>query len=144
MIRGTNDQTYADLMLSFLPRPIATESDYEDNEIEIDRLLDKGELSAAEQDYLHLLGTLVFDFESRTEDVRAYELRGVALVKGLMALHDLKQKDLIPIFKAKSIVSDVLNGKRRLTVEHIDRLAVFFGLPHEVFFEPADSPASDL
>jgi hypothetical protein len=30
----------------------------------------------------------------------------------------------------------VLNGKRRLTVEHIDRLAAFFNIPHSYFFEP--------
>jgi hypothetical protein len=44
--------------------------------------------------------------------------------------------DLVPIFKTRSIVSAVLAGKRQLTVEHINRLAAFFNLPHELFFEP--------
>jgi len=41
----------------------------------------------------------------------------------------------VPIFKTKSIVSAVLNGKRQLTTEHIDKLAAFFRLPHGLFFE---------
>jgi HTH-type transcriptional regulator/antitoxin HigA len=50
----------------------------------------------------------------------------------------VKQKDLVPIFKPKSIVSAVLNGKRSLTAEHIDKLAAFFHLPHGLFFEPIE------
>ena len=30
----------------------------------------------------------------------------------------LQQKDLVPIFKTESIVSAILNGKRKFTVEH--------------------------
>jgi HTH-type transcriptional regulator/antitoxin HigA len=52
-----------------------------------------------------------------------------------MDLHGLKQLDLVPIFKTKSIVSAILNGNRQLTVEHINRLAAFFKVPHELFFE---------
>ncbi len=73
-------------------------------------------------------GTLNYDEE--------FELRGIELVTGLVELHELKQKDLPPIFKTRSIVSAVLNGKRPLTVKHIDKLAKQFNLPHELFFEP--------
>jgi len=54
----------------------------------------------------------------------------------LLALHNLKQRDLLPIFKTKSIVSAVLNGKRQLTVAQINGLAAFFNVPHALFFEP--------
>ena len=136
MIPGTVSPTYEELMLDFLPRPIKTEAEFEAVQREVDRLLDKSELSPDEQDYLDLLGTLIMDYEERTEDETQYELRGVELIKGLMELHDLKQKDLVPIFKTKSIVSAVLNGKRQLTAEHINKLSAFFHLPHELFFEP--------
>jgi HTH-type transcriptional regulator/antitoxin HigA len=136
MIPGTVSPTYEELMLDFLPRPIKTEAEFEAVQREVDRLLDKNELSPDEQDYLDLLGTLIIDYEERTEDETQYELRGVELIKGLMKLHDLKQKDLVPIFKTKSIVSAVLNGKRQLTAEHISKLSAFFHLRHELFFEP--------
>lgn len=135
MIRGTASPTYKELMLDFLPRPINNEADFEAVQAEVDRLIDKGELSPDEQDYLDLLGTLILEYEERVEDTAEYELRGIALVKGLMELHGLKQKDLVPIFKTKSIVSAVLNGKRGLTVGQIDGLALFFHLPHGLFFE---------
>lgn len=136
MIPGTANPQYAELLLAFLPRPIKTESDYEAVQQEVDRLLDKGNLSSDEQDYLDLLGTLILNYEERLEDETQYELRGLALIRGLMELHGLKQKDLLPIFKTESIVSAVLHGKRQLTVEHINKLSAFFGLPHDLFFEP--------
>jgi len=136
MIPGTVSPTYEELVLDFLPRPIKTETEYEAVQKEVDRLVDKGELSPDEEDYLDLLGTLIMNYEERTEDKSEYELRGVELIKGLMELHHLKQKDLVSIFKTKSIVSAVLTGKRQLTAEHINKLAAFFDLPHELFFEP--------
>jgi len=135
MIRGTDNPTYSDLLIEFLPRPISSEEGYQTTQQEIDRLLDKEELSPDEQDYLNLLGALIMDYESRTEEEEQYELQGVALVRGLMELHDLKQKDLVSVFKTRSIASAVLNGKRPLTVEHIDKLAAYFHLPHQLFFE---------
>lgn len=132
---GMRSESYRNLLLTFLPRPIKTEADYLLTQAEIDRLIDQSELSAAEQDYLDLLGTLIWEYESHTEDKTEYGLRGVALLKGLMELHNLKQRDLLPIFKTKSIVSAVLNGKRKLTAEHINQLAFFFKLPHGLFFD---------
>ena len=136
MIPGTINPSYKDLMLDFLPRPIKSEEQYRLVQQEIDRLLDKGDLSADEQDYLDLLGTLIMNYEAQKEEENQYELRGIELIKGLMELHGLKQKDLVHIFKTKSIVSAVINGKRNLTVEHINQLAEYFGLPHGLFFEP--------
>jgi HTH-type transcriptional regulator/antitoxin HigA len=135
MIPSSDETDYEALLLHFLPRPIETEAAYEATQREIDRLVDKGDLSPDEADYLHLLGTLVMEYEARTESAADYDLRGVALVRGLLSLHGLKQKDLVPIFKTKSIVSAVLNGKRPLTTTHINRLAAFFHLPHSLFFE---------
>lgn len=100
---------------------------------QVDRLADRDVLSPAEQDSLALLGTLIWEYEARTEDEAEYALRGIELLKGLMELHGLKQLDLVPIFKTKSIVSAVLNGKRQLTVEHINKLAGFSRFPMSCF-----------
>lgn len=141
MTRGSIDnpettQAYQQLLLAFSPRTIKTEADYAQVQAQIDRLIDKDDLSIAEQEYLELLGMLIYTYEEQTERKEDYELRGIALLKGLMDLYDLQQKDLVPIFKTESIISDVLKGKRRLTTEHIDGLAAFFKLPHSLFFEP--------
>lgn len=134
----TGTLSYQELLQLFVPRPIVTEAEYEATVAEMNALIDKGELTPDEQDFLTLLGTLVSAYEDEHYPDEGFELRGIELVKGLMELHDLKQKDLTPIFKTKSIVSEVLNGKRPLTIEHVNRLAAFFHLPHELFFEPLE------
>jgi HTH-type transcriptional regulator/antitoxin HigA len=45
----------------------------------------------------------------------------------------LKQSDLAPLFGSPSIISEVLSGKRRLALAHMERLAEHFGLPITVF-----------
>ena len=129
-------RSYQELLLAFLPRTINTEAHYSAVQHEIDRLVDFGDLTADEQDYLDLLGTIVWAYEADTEEKWNYELHGVDLVRGLIELYGLKLNDLTPIFKTKSNASAVLNGRRRLTVEQINKLATFFNLPHDLFFEP--------
>jgi HTH-type transcriptional regulator/antitoxin HigA len=131
---------YQELLLAFVPRPIVTEAEYEATVAEMNALIDKGDLTPDEQEFLTLLGTLVMVYEDEHLPDKAFELRGIELIKGLMELHNLKQKDLIAIFKTKSIASEVLSGKRPLTVTHINHLAAFFHLPHELFFEPLEQP----
>ncbi len=138
MMTGTDSPSYLELLHALAPRPIRGEAEYQTIQAQMDRLLDRAALSAAEEDYLDLLGTLILDYERRHEDRTQYELRGVELIKGLLELHELSLTDLVPIFKTKSIASAVLNRHRRLTADHINRLAAFFGLPHSLFFEPLE------
>ncbi|WP_341527084.1 hypothetical protein [Nostoc sp. UHCC 0302] len=53
----------------------------------------------------------------------------------MIAKFGLRQKDLVPILKTESIVSEVLSGQRKLTVNHIARLAEFFHISPAAFFE---------
>lgn len=132
---GSNIITYAQLIANFPPRPITNDEQYWATQDRIDALLDKGNLTVDEQDYLTALGMMVERYESEHEpDIT---LRGTHLIRALMEEQGLKQRDLVaPIFKTDSIASAVLNGKRQLTVEHINKLAAFFDLPHAWFFEP--------
>ena len=81
MMTGTTDNPYGDLLLDFLPRVIKTETDYMAVQEQVDRLVDRDVLSSAERDYLELLGTLMWEYEARTEDATEYELRGLALLR---------------------------------------------------------------
>ena len=122
---------YIQLLQQFPPRTINNDEELEATQAVIDRLLDRPELSQDESDYLNVLGTLVFDYEQKGEPVP--DIYGVELLKVLLAERQLRQKDLVPVFKTESIVSDILNGKRQLTVRHIQELAHFFNLPPAVF-----------
>lgn len=125
-------EKYMQLLQAFPPRPITSEEDFAATQAAIDKLLDKPELTPEEEDYLDVLGTLVLHYENQQADMIP-DIYGVELLKVLIAERNLKQKDLVPIFKTESIVSDVINGKRQLTTRHIQELAEFFHLPVAVF-----------
>ncbi|MGK7948899.1 MAG: type II toxin-antitoxin system HigA family antitoxin [Xenococcaceae cyanobacterium] len=122
---------YIQLLQQFPPRTITSDEELEATQVVIDGLLDRGKLSPEESDYLNVLGTLVFEYEQKSEPIP--DIYGVELLRVLIAERQLRQKDLVPIFKTESIVSDVLNGKRQLTVRHIQELAQFFNLSPAVF-----------
>lgn len=127
-----NSSAYIELLKTFPPRPITAEEELIATQKAIDSLLDKGELTSDERDYLNVLGTLVYEYEQTLEPIP--DIYGIELLKALIEEFDLRQKDLVPIFKTESIVSDILHEKRQLTTEHIQKLAVFFSVSPAVFF----------
>jgi HTH-type transcriptional regulator / antitoxin HigA len=129
-------EKYLQLLQAFPPRPITSDANLKETQSVINQLLDKPDLTAEEEDYLDVLGTLVYEYEQQQEEIIP-DIYGIELLKALISEYDLKQKDLISIFKTESIVSDVLNAKRQLTVRHIQELAEFFNLSPAVFF-PVD------
>lgn len=89
-LTNRDTSSYHELILAFPPRVIHNEADYTAVQAQVDRLVDLGKLSGAEEDYLDLLGTLIWEYEQRTEPLTDYALRGVALLGGLMEIHELK------------------------------------------------------
>ncbi len=128
---------YIQLLQKFPPRPITNEADLEVTQNIIDQLLDQSQLSQAEEDYLNVLGTLVYEYEQSQEPIP--DIYGIELLKVLIKERNLQQKDLVSIFKTESIISDILHEKRQLTVRHIQELAQFFNLSPAVFF-PINQP----
>lgn len=120
----TDEDLYTSLLLTFPPRPIRTEKQFEATQEIINQLIDKAELTEDERDYLNLLGALVYEYEEQAVDVP--DIYGIEMLEVLIEDFGLRQKDLTSIFKTESIVSDILNRKRNLTVEHIQKLANFF------------------
>jgi len=55
------------------------------------------------------------------------------MIRYLMEQQGLKQADLVPIFGARSIASDVINGKREPSKPHIRKLAEFFRISPAAF-----------
>ena len=127
-----NSSSYMELLKTFPPRRITAEEELTATQKEIDSLLDKGELTPDEREYLNVLGTMVYEYEQTLEPIP--DIYGVALLKALIKEFELRPKDLVPLFKTESIVSDILCEKRQLTTEHIHKLAEFFGVSPAVFF----------
>ena len=59
---------------------------------------------------------------------------GVSALKYLMKLHDIKQSDLKEI-GSQGVVSEILNGKRSLTLRHVRALSRRFSVSPSVFIE---------
>jgi HTH-type transcriptional regulator/antitoxin HigA len=129
-----SSSAYIELLKTFPPRPINSEEELMATQSVIDLLIDRGELTPDEQDYLNVLGSLVYEYEQLHYEPIP-DLHGVELIKSLLTEFDLRQKDLVPIFKTESIVSAVLNGQRQLTANHIGKLADFFHISPAAFFE---------
>ncbi len=123
---------YIELLKQFPPRPIKSEEELEAMQEIVNQLLDKPELTEEESDYLDVLGMIIYEYEKDLDIVP--DIYGVELLKVLLEQRNLKQKDLVSIFKTESIVSDVLNEKRKLTTRHIQELAEFFDVSPAVFF----------
>ncbi|MBW4550246.1 MAG: transcriptional regulator [Aphanocapsa sp. GSE-SYN-MK-11-07L] len=138
MIHGlTRPEPYLALLQNFPPRPITSEAELATTQAVVDALLDRPALTADEQDYLNVLGALIYEYEQTLEPLP--DIYGVELLKVLMSEQGLRQKDLVPIFKTESIVSDVLHGRRKVTLNHIQRLAKFFAVS-PIAFLPSEAP----
>jgi len=126
-------EAYRELLHFFPPRPITSEEEFAATQKVIDSLIDKGELTKDEQDYLNVLGTLIYEYEEKHNSIP--DIHGVELLKALIIELGLKQKDLVPIFQTESIISQILSGQRELTVNHINQLAKRFHISPAVFFQ---------
>ena len=91
-----NSSAYIELLKTFPPRPITADEELMATQKAIDSLLDKGELTPDEHDYLNVLGTLVYEYEQTLEPIP--DIYGIELLKALIEEFDLRQKDLVPIF----------------------------------------------
>jgi HTH-type transcriptional regulator/antitoxin HigA len=129
-----NPSAYIELLKTFPPRPIASEEELLATQQVIDSLIDRREVTPDGQDYLSVLGTLVYEYEQLHHEPIP-DIYGVELLKALLAEFNLQQKDLVPIFKTESIVSAVLNNQHQLTANHIRKLADFFHISPAAFFK---------
>ena len=124
---------YEALLRKVAPKVIRTEKEneaYTEILYELDQRSTK--LTAAEKELAELLTLLIEDFEEKR--YRLPRAKATDVVRFLMEQHHLLQKDLVDVFGTRSIVSEVLSGKRELNKEHIARLSARFHVSPEVFF----------
>ena len=125
-------QAYGRLLAQTLPAAIETEAENRRMIAIADQLMDKADRTPEETRLLKLIATLCQAFESKFYNVK----EGVTpegMLADLMAERGLKQADLLPVFGSRSVVSEVLSGKRGITKKQIKALAEFFHVPPELF-----------
>jgi len=127
-----DNRKYARVLAKVLPRVITTDEENERMLAEVEKLMDKGELRSAEEDAaLALMVRLIKDYEEEHHplpDPSPHEM-----LVYLMEQRGLKQADLVPIFKSRGYVSDVVNGKRAISKAHARQLAEFFRISADAF-----------
>jgi HTH-type transcriptional regulator/antitoxin HigA len=128
---NATEEQYLALVRAFPLVSIHNDAHLEEAVAVIDRLLDIPERSTAEEEYLQALTDLVEVYEDA--HVVIPTVSGLDALRYLMEENGLTQADLVPDFGTRSIVSEVLAGKRHLALTHITRLAERFGVPADVF-----------
>ena len=58
------------------------------------------------------------------------------VIRYLMDQHDLSRADMVPILGSASRVSEVLSGKKGLSMTMVQRLRARFGVPADVLLPP--------
>jgi len=106
-------------------KPIKTEKDYESALDRLEKIFD-AKLGTPESDELEILGLMVDDYENKHYPIEAPD--PIEAIKIRMEEMHLKQVDLIPEIGGKSRVSEILNRKRRLTVDMIRKLGTRLNL----------------
>lgn len=115
---------YMQLINAFPPRPITDDAELLATQARINAILDRSPLTQDDQDYLKVLGTLVYEYEERTEVFP--RLTGLALLRSLMTEMNLLPQDLVPILEDESIVDGILSGAVQPSKLQVQQLATFF------------------
>ena len=100
-------------------KPIKTEKDYEKALERLEVIFD-ADKNSKEGDEAEILSLLIDNYENQYYPIEAPD--PIEAIKIRMEEMNLKQKDLVGIIGGKSRVSEILNKKKRLTVDMIREL----------------------
>ena len=124
----------------FHPKVIKTTAEHELAIARIEELF-TAKPGTPKGDELELLILLVETYEAKEFPIDLPD--PIEAIRFRMQQANLKQKDLIPIFGSESKVSEVLNGKRELSLSMIRKLASELGIPTEVLLQERGAPLDD-
>ena len=123
-----NEKKDGTLLTKILPCRIETEEENDRYLAIVEKMIDKGaeNFSPEEDKLFDLLTMLIEEFEKK-----AYPMPTVPANERLQYILEergMKQKDLVPIFGSEGVVSEILNGKRPITLKTAKKIADFLQL----------------
>ena len=124
--------SYADLLVQIEPRPIGSKAALEKSYKLIDQLMSKPALTRAESEMLELLSLLVEQYESRehpTPQVSAADMLEHLIESRGITNATLAAETSVP----RSIVTDILAGRRRISLGNVRKFANYFRVDPSVF-----------
>ena len=117
-------------------RPIQTEADYQSTLSRIEVLMDAAPNSADEIE-LDALATLVEAYEERHFPIP--DIHPLEVIKFIMGQNNMTDADLIPYIGSPAQVSDVMSGRKPLTIDMIRRLHSELNIPAELLIKEYDA-----
>jgi HTH-type transcriptional regulator/antitoxin HigA len=127
-----NPRTYSRLVAKARPVVIKTEEENNRMLAIVEQLMKKGDdLTAEEGELLELLSNLISNFEDKHYPIKAPS--PLEMLQHLMESRRVAAKDLWDVFGSKGVASEVLSGKRGMSIAHIKKLATFFNVSPELF-----------
>ena len=99
---------------------IKTEKDYQTSLARLDEIFD-AKVGSIESDEADILALLIDEYENKHYPIEAPD--PIEAIKIRMKELDIKQKDLVGIIGGKSRVSEILNKRKKLTIDMVRSLA---------------------
>lgn len=113
-------------------RPIKTKKDHAQALKRVEQLMG-AKANSPEGDELDILVTLISAFEAKHYPID--EPDPIAAIQHRMEALGMDRKDLEPLLGSRSRVSEVLNRKRKLTMDMVRNLHVSMNLPAETLIQ---------
>lgn len=113
-------------------QPIRTEKDYQKALNRIEEIFD-AKPGTKEGDEFEIFGILIDEYEKKHFPIEAP--KPVEAIKFRMDQLGMQQKDLAKILGSKSRASEILSGKRSLSLRQIKILYKKLGIPAEVLIQ---------
>jgi HTH-type transcriptional regulator/antitoxin HigA len=121
---------------------IKTPADYRANMAQVGKLLARDPAPGTpEAEELETLVVLVHEYESRNFDIGSAD--AIEAIKFRMEQENLSQRDLVPFLGSRSKVSEVLSGRRPLTLSMMRALHAGLGIPAKVLLQKSAAPDFD-
>ena len=101
------------------------------------RLLDAPSLSAAQEDYLEILGNLIEEYESKAHPVEPlppHQMLAMSIESRGVTQTEVSRATGIPV----STISELIAQKREFNRAHIEKLCAYFGLDPKAFIHVAN------
>jgi HTH-type transcriptional regulator/antitoxin HigA len=113
-------------------KPIKTEQDYQDALNRLEAIFD-AKSGTSEGDELEILGLLIDDYENKHFPIDLPD--PIEAIKFRMEQLGYTQNDLSKILGQKSRASEILNKKRKLSLEMIRKLNQILNIPTNVLIQ---------
>lgn len=113
-------------------KPIKNEKDYQNALARLEVIFD-AKKGTEEGDELEILSIIIDNYEKENFVIEMPD--PIAAINFRMEQMGLKQKDLVEMIGFKSRVSEVMNKKRKLTLEMIRKLSTNLKIPTDVLIQ---------